>query len=248
MQNFRIKDYYKRFRNNGKTASVALVNAKDSMQAGRKLYDIKTRATIEYNPETKEGYRWIENASAGLRLVGYADKVATRIQHKGWYTDDDGEVLRGVVYQLPARKGKPQYISGYADPYNDDCALLDFTHIHNDKIQAAYAADRIAELAAEKERDYKEAYRAGAMYSDALQIVKDNRVQCIGLIAAIRIERNRQAPKIICDTLRAQVQRHIAAIKSAREQARRLYDDYAHLKEARKHLLDAFNDGAGVAI
>lgn len=219
MQNYTLKDYYKRIRENGATASRALQLARDNLAAARKLYDIPTCANIEYNREGESGARWIESASQGLRLVGYCDDIATRIRHRGWFTDDDGEVLRGVVYSLPHAR----YIAGYADPFNDDCALLDFRHVYTDKITAAYAADKIAESHAEKEREYREAYRAGVMYQDNLNTVKSERVQLIGLLAAMRIERKRGAAAVICDALRAQVRVHISTIKQAREAARKLY-------------------------
>ena len=80
------------------------------------------------------GVRWVENVSCGLRRVGFADEIMRgegyprAIDHKGWFIHDEdyGEVYRGVVYQLPARHGLPQYVIGYDDPYNDDCALLSF--------------------------------------------------------------------------------------------------------------------------
>ncbi len=82
-------------------------------------------------------YRWVENTGfAGLRTVGFADEIARGIDHKGWFCDPHdfggGEVYRGIVLQLPARNGFPQYVYGYADPCNDDAALIDFDIIIGD--------------------------------------------------------------------------------------------------------------------
>ena len=94
---------------------------------------------IEYNRAFEaHGYRnvrWVENVSRGLRLVGFADEIASKeghrrtIDHRGWFTDEDqcGEIYRGVVYQLPSHGDEKEcYVYGYADPNNDDCALLCF--------------------------------------------------------------------------------------------------------------------------
>ena len=69
------------------------------------------RKAGSYGPAFKhcgKGYRHVENCvAAGLRFVGYADKINDRIRHKGWCVDEFGDdVMRGVVYQLPARNGR----------------------------------------------------------------------------------------------------------------------------------------------
>lgn len=248
---YTIKDYYKRHRAAGVPASKALYFARLQHTGGKiSPWDIKNPAKIEYNPETETGGRWIEAASAGLRFVGYADELATRgIQHKGWYTDEDGigDTLRGVVYALPARKGQRVFAYGYADPCNEGCAYLVFdTRYNDDETGAAYAADRIAEKHAEREREYNEAWRAGSDYADAGETIKRERRQCLGLLAAMRIEKARGAAPAICDVLRSQVQRHIAAIQQARREREKLKDDFS--AAWRKDTYSAFNDGAGETV
>lgn len=248
---YTIKDFYKRHRAAGVPASKALYFSR-IQHAGGKItpWDIKTREGITYNPETESGGRWIEAAGAGLRFVGYADELNARgIQHKGWYTDEDGmgETLRGVVYALPARNGQRVYAYGYADPCNEGCAYLVFdTRYNDDETGAAYAADRIAEKHAEREREYNEAFHAGVMYGEACETIKRERVQCLGLLAAMRIEKARGAAPAICDVLRAQVQRHIAAIRQARREREKLKDDFS--AAWRKDTYSAFNEGAGETV
>ena len=100
--------------------------------------------------------RWVENASSLMRCVGYADKIAQRINHKGWHSDNwQYETYRGVVYQLPARNGHAVFVYGYADPCNDDCAILCFDNDYTDAVDAAYAADKFAEIHAEISREYR---------------------------------------------------------------------------------------------
>lgn len=100
--------------------------------------------------------RWIEKPSDfGLRFVGYANKVAPRsVRRGGWSMDDDGcsgDVARGVVFQFPARNGRPRFVAGIADPYNDGPAVVSFD-VTDCETTAAHWADQLAERYAEKER------------------------------------------------------------------------------------------------
>jgi hypothetical protein len=114
--------------------------------------------------------RWCEDtARAGLRFVGFADDIA-KLDISGYYTTEDnwsGEILRGAVWQLPARDGLEQYLSGYIDPNNEGAANIDmqitaptnrtadyFDGSEGARLEAARSADAIAEYAAERERDY----------------------------------------------------------------------------------------------
>ncbi len=197
----------------------------------------KSPKVIEYNRATDSkdvhGYknvRWVENVSRGLRLVGFADEVARAegrrgIDHKGWYTDDEfqDEVLRGVVYQLPARHGLTTYIYGYADPNNDDCALLCFdptTH----KRDAARAADRFAEIFAEDERDYRRADHARERYDNLADDIKEARTTALTIAAEMRAAKRSgiKAPTI-CTTLRSEILSLWHSIKKARKERAELW-------------------------
>lgn len=132
---------------------------------------MKTRKTkpaaIIYNPEwapdfaPRERWRCVENASRGLRIVGAAHEIAAaegrRMDHTGWYLDPwgDGETATGYVLQLPGADREPRYVPAIADPYNDDAFIVDFHDIGAEKVEAARAADRMAERYAEGERDYQ---------------------------------------------------------------------------------------------
>jgi len=196
--------------------------------------------TIEYNRaldrKTAHGYtdvRWIENVSAGLRLVGFADEIAREasrsrsIDHKGWYTDDDGdrETYRGVVYQLPSR-GEPVYVYGYADPVNDDCALLCFDP-EVDKMDAARAADRFAEIFAEEERNYARAWQAGRRCEDLADEIKTTRKEALAIGAEMRTARRAKidAPTI-CARLRADVLSLYRTIQKLRKERADLIGTY----------------------
>jgi len=123
---------------------------------------------IEKNTHWRDGLRWVENISDGLRIKGFADEVGERgyrrIDHRGWFLEDDGdggEVARGIVVQLPGRDGAPRYIGGMMDPFNPDCGCLDFSEITDNEQEAASTGDAIAERYADAERDYRRAWRAG---------------------------------------------------------------------------------------
>ena len=121
--------------------------------------------SISYGPEFHpsynkwESHRCVENASNGLRRVGLAHEVAKRegflMDHNGWYMDDfQDRLAQGVVYQLPARNGEPQYVAGMTDTENDDCVVLDFRSTTCDIREAVRHADHVAEMYAEAEREY----------------------------------------------------------------------------------------------
>lgn len=200
----------------------------------------KAPKVIEYNPAFEaHGYRnvrWVENVSDGLRRVGFADEVTRGegyprwIDHKGWFIRDDegmsGEVYRGVVYQLPSRDGETQYVYGYDDPNNDDCALLCFEPV-TDKCDAARQADRFAEIMAEHEREYDRAWQAGRRCEDLEEEIKAARKEALELGAEMRAAKRAPivAPRI-CATLREKILSLYRAIQKVREERDELRDTY----------------------
>lgn len=192
------------------------------------------RATIEYNPvcdpKYTHGYhhvRWVENASDGLRFVGFADEIVKSINHRGWFTVDDDafadETYRGVVYQLPAGKG---FAYGYADPDNKNCALLCFD-LEASKEDAARSADRFAELYAEEARDFNRAWQAGRRVESLADEIKEARREALTIGAEMREAKKRgvQAPTI-CATLRAEVLRLYRRIQKMRKEREELVCDF----------------------
>jgi hypothetical protein len=196
---------------------------------------------IEYNPivppERAHGYknaRWVENVSRGLRLVGFADEIASAegrrrtIDHKGWHTDDDGgngEYYRGVVYLLPSR-GEPLYVYGYADPNNDDCALLCFD-TEADKMDAARYADQFAERFAEDQRDHNRAWQAGRRCEDLADEVQAMRKKALAIGAEMRdAKRAKLDAPTICATLRDKIMSLYRQMQKARKEIAELTDNY----------------------
>lgn len=182
-------------------------------------------------------YAWIENTrDAGLRFVDFADKIAPRsIKHTGWYTDGAGdlETLRGAVWRLNSGRG---FIAGYVDPHNEGAAFVELRPISiDDEIGAAHAADRIAEMEAEKERDYQRAWQAGRRYEELGDDIAQARKSCLALIREARA-----ACKVLSDfatikdAIRDHVESYRADIRKARAKRAELFSDYGRAA--------AFND------
>lgn len=118
--------------------------------------------SISYGPPSKQGERWIEQASKGLRRIGTISEIRKREgwrypNHDGWFINEcQDETFQGIVYQLPAHRGKLQFRSGYLDPWNPDCFHWSGT-IHADLQQAVQSADEHARICAEHEREYQAA-------------------------------------------------------------------------------------------
>lgn len=228
-------DSYRYHRQRGCTANYALTLARQDVAANKTRYP--SSGGVNVNPPFQaygETMRWIETPShIGLRTVGFADEIDRSIKHTGWYTDDDGdmETVRGIVYQFPARDGKPRYVYGFADPCNDGpaCLSLDET---DDKTQAARWADDIARKYGESEREYRRAWDAGRRFEELGDDIAAARKSCLALI--------REA-KAACETLTS-----FAAIKATiRANVISYRDDIAKARAKREKLLSEYGEAAG---
>jgi hypothetical protein len=173
--------------------------------------------------------------NAGLRFVGrvipecgarngFWDNSRT---FTGWLTDPYGDSFKdgsglcyGVVYQLPGRNGKARYVAGYQFGGTDGGPLLDLSDIHecddgctNTQYNggagdAARIADRMAQLEAEKERDYQCAWQAGVKFADCLTEIAENRKSVLQTIREIKgsCALVRQLPETLQAAIRATVQ------------------------------------------
>lgn len=118
------------FRANLGQAQSALARARADVANGTERHNFNYISRLHY---FNGRMSWVERpADIGLRFVGYADKIVS-LRHTGWYTDPEGEreTLRGVVYQLPGRNGKPLFVAGHDNTDNGAAdsggpALIDF--------------------------------------------------------------------------------------------------------------------------
>lgn len=104
-----------------------------------------------------DGNEISEGAFVRLRVQSAQDIEPRRIQHSGWFTDDDGsQTIYGIVATLPRSRG---FLAGWTmGPQM--ITQLDRTNVHYDLESAAYDADDMARRAAEDEREYQESQRA----------------------------------------------------------------------------------------
>lgn len=252
---FNLKDAYRFHRINGFTATQSINRAREDGTANKTRYP---SSRTGWNPASKDGARWVESLSAsGLRLVGFADDIVS-LRHTGWYTDPDGidgdgETLRGVVLQLPARHGCAQYLAAYADPCNKGAYRIDCDIIRGKRCSyynagnedqavrdAARRADSFAEHQAEEEREYNAAWRAGSDWQALGEDIAQHRRDALALIGEIKAAR--PFSPAICSTLRTHVSSHLHSIGEARRERVEL------AQNVWRDLYAAFNDGAGQTV
>lgn len=148
----------------------------------------------------------------GLRVMGDCHEVARRISHTGWFCDNyENEKCIGVVYRLPARRGKNLFVVGYR---LDECekAGVSFARYYKDEVEAAYAADGMAEKVAEKQQEE-------ATKCDAEQYIETLREDLVEVRSNIRnaVGDIRNGAKTACKYLRSELERRTDIIRGIRE-------------------------------
>ena len=155
----------------------------------------------------------------GWRDVGDADDIIN-LRYTGWYADVDGSrSYIPHVWQLPARKGKEQYVAGYMESEGGDRTMSGYCvleHdgaklvIYNTKEDAARAANRLAEDAAEEAREYDERWQEASRANDDRDIARTELAEARAEAAnAIKAWREQRAvgplTESVCTMLRKQV-------------------------------------------
>lgn len=175
-------------------------------------------------------YRWVENITPALRFVGRSDEIV-RLRHTGYYTNQfQDETVRGEVYQLPARNGKPQYVPAVSDPCNENCAYLDFRSVTTDKEDCARNADSMAECWAESEREYQ-AKESGRMRIEEIQDeIKTLNRKYRSLCKAIRAEGIKEIA-VVKQLIRGQWKETKAGIAKLRTERAKIEADNGYIWE-----------------
>lgn len=253
------------------------MNANDYRAKRAKLAADRGLASYQNKPNDRGG-RWIERpAMAGLRFVGFADKLA-RLDHTGWFLSpdgDDGETARGCVYQLPARNGRPIYVeayqlgsesrkSGWQEQSSglgerDAPAVVFLADRHLGELggtdgdicaamrAAARGADREAEIIAEHEREWREASELGRTAAEAIEEASEARLEARELLAEIRGRTVADMPAT-CKAIRGEIARLLRSARRKHDKARKLWEEHAGETRAfLAHIHGAFEDGAGYA-
>lgn len=116
----------------------------------------------------------------GLRWQ-WADEVKdVRIDHKGWYTDEDGagDLMRGIVIRLPHGRG---FLYGWSLGEGMSASIEGDIWPGDDEAGAARAADQCAESMAEDAREHQARWREAAdldrEIADACEELRDLRLR-----------------------------------------------------------------------
>jgi hypothetical protein len=189
---------------------------------------------------TSPSLRWCENpAACGLRLVGTAHDLAPRgVRHTGWYTDSfqDGKAW-GLVFRLGKSRG---FVAGVATSNDSDGSAVLELEIWGDETDAALRADKLAEIYAESERDYSDAWQAGQRAREHLETARELTRGILELLRDARpYRRSDNPPARLCARLAQDVRAMLRDRAEARDQAAQLEKDCAST------FRDAFAEGRG---
>lgn len=184
---------------------------------------------------------YCDNWPDGWRERGTAQDVcriegSRSVDHSGWYTDDfqDGEI-EGYVFQIPSRKGIPQYVPGTKHSDWDGVTIYPMDR-YETPLECAAAADRYAEKAAEQEREYQEAWQAGREAAELDDEAKRARKDILRLCKDIRDARLRVTPDLFRDTI--DVDLLCRLLVPMKEKITRLWDEVHEARKKRDELRD----------
>jgi hypothetical protein len=184
---------------------------------------------VSFNPEwTPEGhkgerYRWIENASHGLRDKGPVHEIArsegwhSRHWHTlGYYIDTfQSETTVPTVLQIPGRDGKPCYVPANSDACNEDCFVADFHSVTDDLQDACQNAMNMAESYADDAREACAKYQAAHRVEELDEEIKEERASLLALIQELRANCDRLTG---LSAVRATIREHIQSVRDRCEE------------------------------
>jgi hypothetical protein len=146
-----------------------------------------------------------------IRNMRYCDEVATRINHRGWFTDGyDSWVYRGVVFNLPHGKFGIGLVDGDGKYWNEPLLCRES---YDDEIRAAHAADEEARVAADEAKD---------------AAMKEHSEEAIEEIRGTELPNVRQAIVDLCKGIKESTL-HPAACAGLKRQLRSLLEEKAEL-------------------
>lgn len=185
-------------------------------------------------------------------------------------SDNDGYVLdvsrgalvtadwvRSVDYHKRGGMTAPGAFQGFTPSALASLSPRECQDIENESTRdgAAIDADRFAERAAERQREYHEAWHAGQVWQQAGEDVQRLRREALAILRERRAVQGVDAPTL-CGVIRSRVESILEKIREAREERESLMDswsapaaDYAAPSWQRRkaELFDAFRDGAGIS-
>ena len=185
---------------------------------------------IHYNKAFTVGrvsMRFVENAGAGLRRSKEFNRTGN-----AWYCDEYGDrTLTGVVFLLPHGR----MVAGYEESDNDGIALSLDT-VYTCEREAFRAADELARIVAEHEREYNEGYNAAQRAVEALEEASDVRQQALKLLQDLRpLRKTMTAPASVCEALRCAVDVSVRRLGELKDKARELFGQFSERGLAHGH-------------
>ena len=122
-------------------------------ELSKSRYDKRTSRSVYYvaprpNQAGKSYGFYLNNAGSPSRWVWCDEVDGARIKHTGWFCDEyQDEKIRGLVVRLPHGR----FLSGWSMG-EGMCGEVD-GRLYTNEVEAAYAADSMAEDVAERERE-----------------------------------------------------------------------------------------------
>lgn len=232
----------------------------------RRNYSWGSIASAMHNGKRGELYALhAENDSSdAVRDIRDAHDCA-RFDHTGYYDNPFGESFRdgsglcmGVVGQLRGRNGRAVYVAGYRFGGCDDSGTFDMRELHiaegpeechaeDARRDAAYAADSMAERAAELEREYQTAWQAGLEWRDLANDIEATRKKTLALLKENRESGGSRDLPAIHAMIRDSVCKARKSIAKARKRMAELAAGDAselYFYPGEPRLMDAFCEGA----
>ena len=189
--------------------------------------------------------------------------------HTGWYDNPHGESFRdgsglcfGVVCRLPGRKGMARFVAGYQFGGHEGGPTLDLSTVYESPADsswetpdamrdAARAADELARVAAEEEKEYQTAWGAGSAYADKLESEEAARAEALAILKERRAARAADpgAYPALCAAIRGKVESLVELIRESREERATLANgdsDPFYFWTGEERLRAAFCEGAGL--
>lgn len=98
----------------------------------------------------------------------WKDATYARNVHNGWYTDPDGVTSRdgtGLCWGMVAYLGHGRWLAGYTLG-GTDCGAYHLDEFYDNELDAARAADSLAQHVAEKEQEYQQRWQDARALED----------------------------------------------------------------------------------
>lgn len=241
-------------------------SSEEARKARTRLVDTMARAGL-FNDANAWRPRWTEEDSAFRGTLAAHDVRGAGVEHRGWFTNPDGESFRdgsglcwGVICQLSGRKGLERWVAGYQFGGVEGGPSLVLTTVYTSppsgfsyedsdaKGDAARAADSMAERAAESEKEYQTAFRAGSDWSDKGEELERIRGKLLKAIPEFKAAHMPNETPTLDSMFRRQVSDLLAKRSELMQERQELAEGdspglYFYLSE---ELKGAFCEGAGL--